>query len=193
MREKEKIFLANYKQYAINLIDYPKNIGELSSKTWKEFSIDEVGEISSGRDIYEKERIRGDIPYISAKSKDNGIGYFVGNNNNTLESNCVSVNRNGSVGYAFYHPYKALFSNDCRKLCLNKNKYVSLFIVNQIICQKDKYGYGYKMGTERLKRQKILLPVDSYGNPDYEFMESYMKKIEYEKINKYLEYIQAKN
>ena len=43
--------------------------------------------------------------------------------------------------------------------------------------QREKFSYGYKMGTGRMKRQKILLPIDSNGNPDFEFMESYIQKI----------------
>jgi len=46
--------------------------------------------------------------------------------------------------------------------------------------QREKYGYGYKMGTGRLKRQRILLPVDINNNPDWAFMEAYMKQKEQE-------------
>lgn len=92
------------------------------------------------------------------------------------------------MGYSFYHPYSALFSNDCRKLRLkNPTKYIGIFISQQITIQREKYGYGYKMGTARLKRQKIMLPVDSSGQPDYKFMENYMKKLEYMKLKQYLD------
>lgn len=148
----------------------------LDSRNWDTFFIEDVAEILSGRDIYEKERLDGLIPYITATANNNGIGYFVANNNETLESNCLSVNRNGSVGYCFYHPYKALYGNDTRKLRLKKNnKYISLFISICITKQREKYGYGYKMGTGRLKRQRILLPIDANNDPDWQFMENYMK------------------
>lgn len=151
----------------------------LESKTWDAFFIEDVAEIISGRDIYEKERIDGLVPYITATANNNGIGYFVANNNETLESGCLSVNRNGSVGYCFYHPYKALYGNDTRKLRPKKNnRYISLFISMCITKQREKYGYGYKMGTGRLKRQRILLPVDTNNNPDWAFMEAYMKQKE---------------
>lgn len=67
-----------------------------------------------------------------------------------------------------------------------KNKYVSLFISMCITNQREKYGYGYKMGTGRLKRQRILLPVNNIGQPDWEFMEEYMRQIESRKILDYL-------
>lgn len=106
-----------------------------------------------------------------------------------IEEKCISVNRNGSVGYAFYHDYPALFGNDTRKLILNyENKYVSLFLTRVITNQKEKYGYGYKMGTARLKRQKILLPVNIKGEPDYLYMKEYMQIKEIEKQYRVLEY-----
>jgi hypothetical protein len=189
MREKEQESLKRYESYVSNgnsgLGQAVKSLNEVE---WGEFEIKEIAKILSGKDIYGAERIKGKTPYISATSNNNGIGHFVGNDNKTKESECLSVNRNGSVGYSFYHHYEALFSNDCRKLRLKKpNKYVGIFISQQITRQRGKYGYGYKMGTARLKRQKILLPITSNGKPDYEYMESYMKKIEHEKLLNYIE------
>ena len=160
----------------------------IENKKWDKFFIDDVADILPGRDIYDSERSSGNVPYISSTSKNNGIGYFVANNNDTLEGGCLSVNRNGSVGYSFYHPYQGLFSNDCRKLRpLNKSKYVGIFLSNQITSQREKYNYGYKLGTARLKRQKILLPIDNNGRPDWLFMERYTKYLMDIKITKYFE------
>lgn len=193
-------FMANYmkkrEQYLINKVKkllssrITKEVIACEFDTeWKEFYISDVAEIVSGRDIYETERVEGLTPYATASAQNNGIRYFVNNTNETLENGCISVNRNGSVGYAFYHDYSALFGNDCRKLRPKiKSKYISLFITTQITAQREKYGYGYKMGTERLKRQKILLPVKSNGTPDYKFMESYMKYEEYKQVKKYLDF-----
>ena len=190
MKHKEREKIAKFRNYIIKRIEQVKDyieVEQLHKKEWNEFFIEDIAQIISGRDIYESERKKGNVPYISATANNNGIGYFVGNDNETLEENCLSVNRNGSVGYSFYHPYKALFSNDCRKLRLKKQSpFVGKFVSRIITGQKDKYGYGYKMGTGRIKRQKILLPINSIGQPDYEYMENYIKKLEYEKLTKYL-------
>ncbi len=189
IKERETRLKNQYKEYTKPLIQNLQKVVNEKRK-WNDFFIEEIAIINSGRDIYERERIAGDIPYITSTAQNNGIGYLVSNNNETIEANCLSVNRNGSVGYCFYHPYSALYSNDCRKLRLkNNSKYVGLFISNVITAQKSKYGYGYKMGTGRLKRQKIMLPVNSKGEPDYQYMEDYMKYLEQKKILKYLDYI----
>ena len=147
----------------------------LKNVSWKEFFIEDICEIKSGKDIYERERIEGRTPYITATANNNGIGYFISNKNTTLQEKCISVNRNGSVGYSFYHSYPALFGNDTRKLILKyRDDHVAKFISFMISSQKEKYGYGYKMGTARLKRQKILLPVNEEEHIDYDFMKKYI-------------------
>ncbi|MBQ9596103.1 MAG: N-6 DNA methylase [Synergistaceae bacterium] len=165
----------------------------LDGKSWGEFFISDVAEIISGRGIFDDERLPGLTPYITASAVNNGVSYFLSNTNETLEANCISVNSNGSIGFAFYHPYEALYSGDCKKLRLNvRSRNVSIFIARQITAQKDKYGYSYKMGTDRLKRQKILLPTDSHGQPDYSFMEDFVRYHEQELIRTYREKIQSR-
>lgn len=186
---------AKYKKYCGDVLKSIecKNIPSLHEKKWDEFFIQDIADILPGRDIYERERVTGRTPYISSTAKNNGIQYFVNNTNKTLARDCLSVNRNGSVGYSFFHPYYCLYSNDCRKLKLkHHSKYCGFFISNQITRQRHKYNYGYKMGTARLKRQKIMLPVNTINEPDYEYMEQYMKNIEYKKRTKYLDYLENK-
>ena len=158
-------------------------------KEWKELWLEGLVEINSGKDIYARERIDGKTPYVTATASNNGVGYFVDNTNKTLEEKCISVNRNGSVGFSFYHPYKALYGNDTRKLRPRvENKWVSLFLSKSISNQKEKYGYGYKMGTGRLKRQKVMLPINETGKVDYTYMKKYMQIQEIKKQYKIIDY-----
>lgn len=188
IRERENKLKQTYIDFVNLELEMP--LTKLAEKKWKEFFISDICYISSGRDIYDSEREEGDVPYITSTASNNGIKYYVSNTNETLEENAISVNRNGSVGYSFYHKYKALYSNDCRKLKLKqcRNEFVALFITNQITQQKDKYNYGYKMGTGRLKKQMIMLPITNDGSPDYEYMEQYIKAIMIGKYKKFLEY-----
>lgn len=179
----------DYARKALGEVEY-KEVPSFSGKKWTDFFIEDICTICSGMDIYDAERISGNTPYISSTARNNGIGYFVSNRNTTLASGCISVNRNGSVGYSFYHPYNGLFSNDCRKLMLSEGThFAGFFLANQISAQRGKYNYGYKMGTARLKRQKIMLPVDGNGRPDFDYMEQYAKNIYRKKIEDYLDYL----
>ncbi|MBR0150577.1 MAG: restriction endonuclease subunit S, partial [Synergistaceae bacterium] len=160
---------------------------------WGGFLISDIAEIVSGRGIFEDDRMPGNIPYVGASAMNNGVIHFVSNTNETLEAECISVNSNGSVGYAFYHPYEALYSGDCRKLRPHvNNRHVSLFLATAITDQREKYNYGYKMGTARLMRQQIMLPVDDSGNPDWAFMEAYMREREQAMIERYISHVMGR-
>lgn len=41
-----------------------------------------------------------------------------------------------------------------------------------------KYGYGYKFSQTRIKKQTIILPITAEQEPDWQFMEEYMKQVE---------------
>jgi hypothetical protein len=42
------------------------------------------------------------------------------------------------------------------------------------------------MNDTRIKREKILLPINDKKEPDFEYMENYIKQLEYKKLNEYL-------
>ena len=173
--EKENIEKTLNHIYIYIMVKKIENKYLLENVSWKEFFIEDICEIKSGKDIYERDRIDGHTPYVTATANNNGIGYFISNKNTTLQEKCISVNRNGSVGYSFYHSYSALFGNDTRKLIPKySDDHVAKFISFMISSQKEKYGYGYKMGTARLKRQKILLPINKDESINYDFMKKYI-------------------
>lgn len=40
-----------------------------------------------------------------------------------------------------------------------------------------KYSYNYGLFPDLLRSEKIKLPIDSEGNPDWAYMDSYMKDV----------------
>lgn len=168
------------------------DIPALEDKRWRDFRVCDIAVVSSGRDIYAQERIPGDTPYVTSGTKNNGIGYFVGNDNDSLDSNAISVARNGAVGEAFYHPYKALYGNDCRRVNLiyTHSQFAQLFITICISKQKSAFSYSRKLGTTRLKRLHIMLPVTDSGKPDYEYMEQYARNMMIRKYRQYIDYLE---
>lgn len=165
--------------------------------SWKDFWIEDVCEIKSGIRLTKANQEIGLRPFVGARDSDNGVTAFVSNTNKSLDANVLGVNYNGSVVENFYHPYEAIFSDDVKRLKwkdeLYGNKYTYLFLKQMILSQKIKYAYGYKFNGERMKRQKIMLPVTETGLPDYDYMTSYMQKQELEQIFKILNYLNKEN
>lgn len=157
---------------------------------WLEFEIANIFNVKSGTRLTKADMKLGKKPFIGATDSNNGITEFVSNTNSSEDSNVLGVNYNGSVVENFYHPYKALFSDDVKRLSFKEikgNKHHFLFVKTEILKQKVKYQYGYKFNGTRMNRQKIMLPVNQNNKPDYDYMENYMKMLEYEKLNKYLQ------
>ncbi|MBS0955640.1 restriction endonuclease subunit S [Lactiplantibacillus plantarum] len=155
---------------------------QLTGRQWKSFSIESVvGSPVSGKDYPQYLRIMGETPFVGSSAKNNGVTNFIDKNEyspDKFAKNVISVNRNGSVGFSFFHPYEAYFSGDTRYLDLGKkNKYIALFLTTAIMQQKGQFGYGFKLGTERLKNLKINLPVNDDELPDWKFMENYIKTL----------------
>lgn len=165
--------------------------------SWKDFWIEDVCEIKSGVRLTKANQEIGLRPFVGASDSDNGVTAFVSNKNKSLDANVLGVNYNGSVVENFYHPYEAIFSDDVKRLKwkdeIYGNKYTYLFLKQMILSQKIKYAYGYKFNGERMKRQKIMLPVTNTGLPDYNCMTSYMQKQELEQIFKILNYLNKEN
>ncbi|GAW70571.1 hypothetical protein SMHM_01510 [Streptococcus mutans] len=166
---------------------------KVCESSWKDFWIEDVCEVKSGVRLTKANQEAGERPFIGASDSDNGVTAFVSNRNKSLDKNVLGVNYNGSVVENFYHPYEAIFSDDVKRLKWKDrdqgNKYTYLFLKQMILSQKIKYAYGYKFNGERMKRQKIMLPVTETGLPDYDYMTSYMQKQELEQIFKILNYL----
>lgn len=165
-------------------------VRRLEDVGWKAFVIEEIFEIKSGKRLTKADMKTGNLPFIGAADSNNGITGFVANKNETRDSNVLGVNYNGSVAESFYHPYQCIFSDDVKRFSLKHmtgNKYIYLFIKVMITKQKNKYKYGYKFNERRMRRQKILLPATSSGEPDYQFMEDYMRQIEAKQLQKYFD------
>ena len=153
---------------------------------------DEIFSISAGKRLTKADMDSGQIPFIGATDSNNGITNWIATPNSSFDKNVLGVNYNGSVVENFYHPYCCVFSDDVKRLHLKKytdNKYILLFFKTVILQQKVKYTYGYKFNGQRMERQKILLPINERGDPDYEFMRQYGEQIMLKKYQQYLNYI----
>lgn len=53
-----------------------------------------------------------------------------------------------------------------------------------------KYSFSHEISDPRLAKERIMLPVTESGEPDFEYMEQYIKNMIIKKYNSYLCYIQ---
>lgn len=158
--------------------------------------IEDIFDISAGKRLTKADMTAGNTPFIGASDSNNGVTAFVGNDNISADENILGVNYNGSVVENFYHPYRCIFSDDVKRFRLKNsvgNEFKYLFLKTIILQQKAKYTYGYKFNETRMRRQKIFLPVNEVGLPDYDFMEAYIAAIENRILQRYRDFVQAES
>lgn len=191
IKEHENLLKKQYVTHVKALVAHlHKSINK--NRDWRDFSISEIFEIKPGKRLTKANMKAGNIPFIGASDSNNGITNFISNENISTDKHVLGVNYNGSVVENFYHPYKCTFSDDVKRFSTKEikgNKYIYLFLKNAILKQKSKYMWGYKFNEARMAKQRIMLPVNSKGDPDYKYMEDYMRYLEQQKILSYLDYL----
>ena len=196
MREKAQEKTNAYKDYINKRVKALKNIKEVESikeKEWLDFKLQDFFDTEKGNQNKMADLINGDFPLISAKKWNNGLKSFVAKNNKKqYPKNTLTLNNDGDggAGISYYQPYNFLLDSHVTALYPkeNFNEYTLLFISRCITKQRNKFGHGYSLTNNRLKSFKLMLPINEKKEPDYEYMENYMKKLELEKLKKYLNY-----
>lgn len=190
-KERKKLLkLSKYINTRIEQVQNFKQVEPLAQKSWDVFFLNEIfPEIQRGKRLKKEDHIKGLMPYASSSALNNGIDGFVNNDKSVrIFSKCLSLANSGSVGATFYQPFKYVASDHVTKL-ENKefNEYIYLFISTITKRLSEKYSFNREINDQRIKREKIVLPIDKNDQPDYDYMENYIKKIEYEKLTKYIE------
>lgn len=172
---------------------------KLSDRKWKAISITslfsnlEAGKINNASSL-KKADLAG-IEYIGATNRNNGCLFFVERDDISCQKvqkgNCIGFIKDGdgSAGYAIYKQEDFVSTvNVIYGYADWLNKYTGLFFVTAQNLIKNKYSHGYKRNYEHLKGDKVMLPVNENGEPDYNFMEAYIKEREQKKREEYIEY-----
>ena len=165
-------------------------VQDLDDKVWREFYLKEIfSEIQRGKRLKKDDHKKGGMPYISSSAMNNGIDGFISNKENVrIFKNCLTLANSGSVGATFYQPFSFVASDHVTKLQNdNFTDFVYLFIASVTKRLSEKYSFNREINDTRIKREKILLPVNKEEKPDYDYMENYIKKRVYQKLKNYID------
>lgn len=153
----------------------------LYDRRWAWFKYEDLFSIERGRGARkDKMSFEGQTPVITSVDKNNGL---IGRIDAppVHKGNVIGVNRNGSVGEAFYQPVAFSSTEDVHVFNpkFKLTPYSALFLVTLIRRERYKYNYARKWSITRMNETRLKLPVDKDGNPDWQFMENYIKTLRY--------------
>lgn len=122
------------------------------------------------------------VPYIVQSQFNNMVGRYVDkqwlieNNEPPVEGNALVLGV--TLNACSYQPEEFGASQviTARSPCLNKNN--GFFIAAIARKRIEQFDYKEKPSFEKYRALKIMLPIDKTGQPDWVYMEEYMRKVE---------------
>ena len=153
----------------------------IDTSTWKEFRVGDLFDMSLSKDdIQPKSIVEGNIPLISSSKTNNGIVAYIQDEKATLQkAGTITVDMFGKAFYQSNHYY--CVSHGRVNILTPKfdiNEYIGLFIASAIERVSDeKYEFNSMCTGTKLAEDIIYLPTTSTGEPDWQYMEDYMRNI----------------
>jgi len=160
----------------------------LNIKNWDFFKLEKIFKISLGSPIHKVSITKwkkGKVPYVTRTTDNNGVELFLeiplDKKINLQEENVITI---GAEGFkAFYQSMPFITGNKVNILASKMLNEFNAFFVLQIlnIELEKKFNYGRGAVKSRLEDLKIKLPINNKRNPDWKYMESYIKSLPYSK------------
>lgn len=163
---------------------------KLNDLKWRAFNVTDIFDhIQRGKRLKNADHIPGNQPYVSSSALNNGVADWIKpTENSRFFGESISLANSGSVGTAFYEPFDYVASDHITSFHLgNGSKYIYLFMVACLEKQKHNFSFNREVNEARLKRLRIMLPVNAMDQPDYDFMSDYVRERLSQKRQSYLD------
>lgn len=168
-----------------NLYNIKNSKKKINLNNWKNFKIGGKNGLFEVTRPYARSAQtynEGNMPYIASGCFNNGVcGYFEQKNKKDFDKgNCITVSP--VDGYAFYQKKDFLGRGGAGSSIIilrrdNLNEYIGKFICTVIRNTCNDWSYSNMGNKDKLKNTIIKLPTTPNGEPDWKYMESYMKNI----------------
>lgn len=156
-----KIDIDNWKTFEIGKI-FPKIVSP------KVYHVKDVEEYDEG------------IPYVVRSKYNNGVKYNVRKKDDMIVNPAGVISFGAENATFFYQEQEYVSGRDMYYIdTRDLSKNCALFITSCLQQITEKYTYNYGLFPNLLKKEKIKLPVDKDGNPDWKYMEAYINNLNY--------------
>lgn len=169
---------------------------KVDTREWGEFRVGELFDaFLSKDDIQPKSITEGATPLVSSGKENNGIiAYIEEPKAHLWEGNTLTVDMFGKV---FFHEQPYFAVSHGRVNILKAKSTVSSGALQFVGCAIEKvtskkYEFSEMCTGTKLLRDTIMLPVDKNGDPDWNYMEEYMKMVQRKTENVLNQFVSSK-
>lgn len=157
---------------------------QIDTEQWEEFVIKDLFTVKRPSARSQANYEDGNVPFVASGNFNNGVlKYLQPKEDEVLDAgNCITVSP--IDGSSFYQEDDFLGRGGAGSSIIllynpNLNLYNGYFIATVIRTVCRKYAYSDMANKDTIGSEKIKLPVDKTGNPDFSYMEKYMKNLEF--------------
>ena len=168
----KKIDISNWREFRVGNLFYKLELG--IKKT----------DFNKKLDVSEECTNEFNLPLVNAKHFNNGIMYYGRKEDFETASMTLDIVQNGAIatGDVYAQPQETgvLWDAYLIKPFVDIKSELTLQFLAAVLQKgiKQKYSYEDKCIWEKLREEKILLPISPDGEPDFAYMEQYMKGIQ---------------
>ena len=158
-------------------------MGKIDTSKWEPFKIRSLFTVKRPVARSQSKYDDGDVPFVASGNHNNGVlKYLCPKTGEILDKgNCITVSP--IDGSAFYQKNDFLGRGGAGSSIIvlyndSINEYSGCFIATIIRTVCKKYYYSDMANKDVIAEETIMLPVDENHQPDFSYMESYMKNQE---------------
>lgn len=160
---------------------------KLNTQDWKWFVIDELFDVQLTKgDIKADDIDEGEIPLISSGESNNGVVKYItaagDGKAETFPANTITLDMFCHANYQ-EKEYFAVGHGRVNILMpkFQLNRYIGIFLCTLMNKEYYRFSYGRAVYSSVAEKMKLKLPVTPSGEPDWKFIEDYIKSLPYSK------------
>lgn len=158
---------------------------------YKEFRVGDLFDVKSTKKTIHKNMIepsdwRGQHPYITRTTQNNGLSGYIDYDEDFLnDANTISL---GLDTYTLSYQADPYFTGNKVKVLHLKdhtlNSRIAMYLISVYNRMFEGYDWGTGINQQAIVNMKLSIPTTITGQPDFDFMENYIKEVEQKHIKK---------
>jgi len=153
---------------------------ELNTDNWKWFKMIDYFKMYAGKYYPKYSFSIGKTPLISATKTDNGVMAFT-NLDPDFDGNCITIGKVEMTNFYQPTPFCATADVTILEPKFEMSGFCALFLKVVLDTEKYRWTYGNQIRLNDSQKIKIKLPATKDSTPDWQFMENYIKSLNYSK------------
>lgn len=145
---------------------------------WDSYNLSELfGKATRGKRLKSADRVKGDLPFVTAGETAEGISDFIGNNVQVFSKNTITIDMFGSAKYRNYD-----YGGDDHIAVVHTEKLpmkAAIFVTTAIhkSSHNGQFNYGKNFYAKDADELHIMLPQEN-NKPNYKYMQTLISAIQ---------------